>query len=80
MPQFDDGQPLAEQVRELVDGLGLTSRAWQTEALLINPPGLAPAALCVMAELHGRTEPSQPGTGTIYRARTRLCPYQSSIE
>ncbi len=54
MPQFDDSQPLAEQVRDLVDGVGLTSQEWQSEALLINPPGLAPAALCVMAELHGR--------------------------
>ena len=55
MPQFDDSQPLAEQVRALVDGIGLTSQAWQTGALLVNPPGLAPAALCLMAELHGRT-------------------------
>jgi len=55
MPHFDDTQALAEQIRELVDGVGLTSQEWQTEALLINPPGLAPAALCLMAELHGRT-------------------------
>ncbi len=55
MPQFDESQPLAEQVRELVEGLDLSSRTWQTEALLINPPGLAPAAMCLMAELHGRT-------------------------
>lgn len=55
MPHFDDGRPLAPQVRELVDSVGLSSQAWQTEALLINPPGLAPAALCLMAELHGRT-------------------------
>ena len=55
MPQFDESQPLAEQVRELVEGLDLSSRTWQTEALLINPPRLAPAALCLMAELHGRT-------------------------
>lgn len=54
MPHFDDAQPLAQQVRELVDGVGLTSQEWQTEALLVNPPGLAPAALCLMAELHGR--------------------------
>lgn len=55
MPHFDDGQPLAPQIRELVDSVGLTSQEWQTEALLINPPGLAPAALCLMAEIHGRT-------------------------
>jgi len=55
MPHFDDGQPLAEQIRELVGSVGLTSQEWQTAALLVNPPGLAPAALCLMAELHGRT-------------------------
>lgn len=55
MPQFDDGQPLAGQIRAVVDSVGLTSQEWQTESLLINPPGLAPAALCLMAELHGRT-------------------------
>lgn len=55
MPHFDDTQPMDQQIRELVDGVGLTSQEWQTEALLVNPPGLAPAALCLMAELHGRT-------------------------
>ena len=55
MPQFDDSQPLAGQIRELVDGVGLTSAEWQGTGLLINPPGLAPAALCLLAELHGRT-------------------------
>lgn len=55
MPHFDDTQPMDQQIRELVAGVGLTSQEWQTEALLINPPGLAPAALCLMAELHGRT-------------------------
>lgn len=55
MPHFDDGQPLAGQIRELVEGVGLTSQEWQTEALLVNPPGLAPAAICLIAEIHGRT-------------------------
>lgn len=55
MPQFDESQPLADQVWEMVEGLDLSSRTWQTEPLLINPPGLSPAALCLMAELHGCT-------------------------
>ena len=55
MPQFDDSQPQAEQVQALVDAIGLTSQEWQSAALLVNPPGLAPAALCLLAELHGRT-------------------------
>ncbi len=54
MPHFDDGQPLAGQVEELVDSVDLSSHDWQSEPLLINPPGLTPAALCLMAELHGR--------------------------
>ena len=55
MPQFDERQPLADQVREMVEGLDLSSRTWQTEPLLVNPPGFAAAALCLMADLHGRT-------------------------
>ncbi|MFL5624460.1 MAG: CRISPR-associated protein Csx15, partial [Ktedonobacteraceae bacterium] len=27
---------------------------WQTRPLLINPPGFAPAAFVLLAELHGR--------------------------
>lgn len=52
--QLDAGQPFAEQVTALVDAAGLTPTEWQTEPLLINPPGLAPAALALLAELHGR--------------------------
>lgn len=54
MPQFDHGQPLAGQVRALVDDLGLSPREWQTLSLLVNLPGYAPAAGVVLAELHGR--------------------------
>lgn len=55
MPQFEDAQPLANQVHELVDNVDLSSQEWQTLPLLVNPPGLAPAALCLLAEIHGRT-------------------------
>lgn len=54
MPQFEHARPFAEQARELVDGLGLLSTEWQTQPVLLNPPGYAPAALAVIAELHGR--------------------------
>ena len=30
------------------------SEEWQTSPLLINPPGYAPAAFVLLAELHGR--------------------------
>ena len=52
--EFDHEQPFAEQVRELVDGVGLSSVEWQTTPLIINPPGFAPAAVALLAELHGR--------------------------
>jgi hypothetical protein len=34
--------------------VGLSSEEWQTRSLLINPPGYAPAAFVLLAELHGR--------------------------
>src|SRR5258707_4705878 len=47
-------QALEPQVRAIVDSAGLSSEEWQTRQLLINPPGYAPAAFVLLAELHGR--------------------------
>lgn len=52
--QFDHGQPFAQQVRALVDGIPLSPDAWQTTPLLINPPTLHLIAVTLIAELHGR--------------------------
>jgi hypothetical protein len=52
--QFDHARLFPEQVRELVEGLGLTPVQWQQEALLINPPSLNAIAVTLLAELHGR--------------------------
>jgi hypothetical protein len=52
--QIDQTQALEPQMRALVDRIGLTSQEWQTGELLINPPGYAPAAFVLLAELHGR--------------------------
>lgn len=52
--QIDPGRRLDEQIVELADRAGLTSREWQTMPLLINLPGYAPAAAALLAELHGR--------------------------
>ena len=52
--QIDQQAPLAEQMRAIVDRVLLTSQEWQTRTLLINPPGYAPAAFVLLAELHGR--------------------------
>ncbi len=52
--QIDQAQPLTAQITAIVDAVGLTSEEWQTRPLLINPPGYAPAAFVLLAELHGR--------------------------
>src|SRR4051812_33275533 len=52
--QIEQEQMLEPQMRALVDSVHLTSEEWQTRPLLINPPGFAPAAFVLLAELHGR--------------------------
>ncbi|GAB4442433.1 MAG: CRISPR-associated protein Csx15 [Chloroflexi bacterium OHK40] len=52
--QVDRTRPLAEVARDLADAAGLSPAEWQTTPLLLNPPGLAPLALALIAELHGR--------------------------
>src|SRR5579885_2367605 len=52
--QIEQADPLAPQISALVDAVRLSSDAWQTRPLLINPPGYAPAAFVLLAELHGR--------------------------
>lgn len=48
-------RPIADVARELTDAAGLTPGEWQRLPLLINPPGLAPLAVALMAEIHGRS-------------------------
>lgn len=52
--QIDQGQPLEEQIRATVETAHLTADEWRTRPLLINPPGYAPVAFVLLAELHGR--------------------------
>src|SRR6266852_4605401 len=52
--QIDQAEPLDPQITAIVDAVGLSSEEWQTRPLLINPPGYAPAAFVLLAELHGR--------------------------
>jgi hypothetical protein len=52
--QIEQAEMLAPQVVALVDAVGLSAEEWQTRPLLINPPGYAPAAFVLLAELHGR--------------------------
>ncbi len=52
--QVDLGQPIAAQVKELVDRCGLSGEEWQSEPIVVNLPSLAVLAAAVVAELHGR--------------------------
>jgi len=52
--QIDQAETLEAQIIAVVDAAGLSSEEWQTLSLLINPPGYAPAAFVLLAELHGR--------------------------
>jgi hypothetical protein len=47
-------EPIGEVARALSEVAKLSPTEWQTKPLLINPPGLAPLALALIAELHGR--------------------------
>ena len=52
--QIEQDEPLEPQIVAIVDAVHLASEEWQTRPLLINPPGYAPAAFLLLAELHGR--------------------------
>jgi len=52
--QIDQTEPLRPQISAIVEAAQLSSQEWQTRPLLINPPGYAPAAFVLLAELHGR--------------------------
>lgn len=51
---FNTLQSFVPQVVEVVDSLGLSAEEWQTQPILICPPGFSPIACCLLAELHGR--------------------------
>ena len=51
---IDRTQPLAKVAHQLADTAGLNPEEWQTVPLMVNPPGLAPLALALIAEIHGR--------------------------
>lgn len=52
--QINRARPLAEVACELADAANLTSLQWQTTPIVLNPPALAPVALALVAEIHGR--------------------------
>lgn len=56
--RYKPGRPLAETVQHIADEAaelaGLRPHSWQTERIVINPPGFAPLAVALVAEIHGR--------------------------
>jgi hypothetical protein len=52
--QIRQEEALEPQIAAIIESVGLSSIEWQTRPLLINPPGYAPAAFVLLAELHGR--------------------------
>jgi len=52
--QIDRIRPIAEVARAMADAAALSPDDWQTTPLILNPPALAPLALALIAELHGR--------------------------
>lgn len=52
--QINQAEPLEPQIIAIVEAVGLSSEEWQTRPMVINPPGYAPAAFVLLAELHGR--------------------------
>ncbi len=52
--QIDQAEALEPQINRIIDEAGLSCEEWQTRPILINPPGYAPAAFVLLAEVHGR--------------------------
>ncbi len=52
--QIKHTEPLGPQITDIINDIGLSCEEWQTQPLLINPPGYAQAAFVLLAEIHGR--------------------------
>jgi hypothetical protein len=52
--EINQAEPLEPQIVAIVNSVDLSAEDWQTRQLLINPPGFAPAAFVLLAEIHGR--------------------------
>ena len=51
---LDNQQPFLPQLQELMEKIPLDAEAWQSEAILLNPPSLNFITALLLAELHGR--------------------------
>ena len=56
IPTFiNEAEPLGPQIASLLDTIDLTNEEWHACHILVNPPGYAPAAFLLLAEIHGRS-------------------------
>ena len=53
--RLDLGAELGAQLTSVIDRAGLGAEEWQSGRVVLVPPGLAPAALAVIAIVHGLT-------------------------
>lgn len=51
---INEDEPLELQIATLIDAADQSSPGWPNRDILINPPGYAPAALLLLAVIHGR--------------------------
>jgi hypothetical protein len=61
--QIDQSKPLIPQVGAIVDAAQLSREEWRTRALLINPPGYAPAAF--VRKVYCSLKPCDAPTKTV---------------
>ena len=52
--RINEEEALQPQITSLIDAIDQSSHDWSKRHILINPPGYAPAALLLLAEIHGR--------------------------
>lgn len=52
--QFNFQKSFVEQVQKLISSIKLSSKAWQTDSLLINLPSFNIITAVLLTELHGR--------------------------
>jgi hypothetical protein len=51
---FDEDLSFEDQIRHVVDLVGITDEEWQETQILVNVPGYAPITAALIADIHGR--------------------------
>ena len=74
--QISQDAPLRPQIVEVTDRAGLSSVEWQTAAFVVNLPGYAPVAACLLAEIEGRSGHLPPVIKTRPVAGALLTEYE----